>query len=295
MRLYNCGANAAAIVSAISKQHLISSAGNGSVRRINLAMVLVRMSNTTGCTVLIGGSGGIGRAIVERLAAGGEPVYFTYHQQKQSAFELAETLAGRHARCAYEHCDLTDRGSICRCLDGAEELFGRIRSIVFASGPTIAQEYVSALTAAQLQQVLDADVMGFFNLVQLALPRLRTSPGASVVAVTTNAVRSYPAKDGLSSIPKSAVEAMCRAIAKEEGRHGIRANCVAPGFVEAGQGKLMMEQVATAAVWEAQKQRTALRRFCQASEIAEVVAFIASPLASYITGQTIVVDGGFGL
>lgn len=251
---------------------------------------------SAGCTFVIGGTGGIGRAIVQRLAAAGEPVFFTFHSRENEAREVAAQLqAGGSSRVAFGRCDLTDRAAISSCLESAQNAFGSVRSVIFSSGPNIAQEFVSELTPEQMKQVIDADVHGFFNLVQLTLPLLRRQPGASIVAVTTNAVRAYPPKDGLSSIPKSAVEATCRAIAKEEGRFGIRVNCVAPGYVEAGIGKQFMEQLYTPAVWEGQKQRVALRRFAQASEIAEVVVFVASPRASYLTGQIIAVDGGYSL
>ena len=106
---------------------------------------------------------------------------------------------------------------------------------------------------------------------------------------------SYPPGDALSSVPKAAIESLCRAIAKEEGRANIRANAVAPGIIDAGLGANFLKELYSPEVWEAQRRRIALRRFGSGEDIADAVAFLASDRARYITGQTLIVDGGFSL
>src|SRR3546814_2837696 len=104
-----------------------------------------------------------------------------------------------------------------------------------------------------------------------------------------------PPGDALSSVPKAGIESLGRAIAKEEGRFGIRANMVAPGIIDAGLGAAFLKDLYNPDIWETQRQRTALRRFGTGEEIAEAVRFLACERARYITGQTLIVDGGFSL
>lgn len=90
-------------------------------------------------------------------------------------------------------------------------------------------------------------------------------------------------------MPKAAIELLRRAVAKEEGRLGIRANAVAPGIIAAGLGAQFLKDLYSPDAWDAQRRKVALRRFGRADEIAQAVAFLASDRASYITGQTLIV------
>jgi NAD(P)-dependent dehydrogenase (short-subunit alcohol dehydrogenase family) len=143
--------------------------------------------------------------------------------------------------------------------------------------------------------VLNTDVMGCFNLLQASSEIFRAAGAGSFVALSSIAVHRHVPKDVLGALPKSAVEALIRAVAREEGRFGVRANCVAPGIIWAGLGKQFMSDLYSEEVREKQRANVPLGRFGEAREVAEAVAFLASDRSSYITGQTLIVDGGLSL
>jgi NAD(P)-dependent dehydrogenase (short-subunit alcohol dehydrogenase family) len=142
---------------------------------------------------------------------------------------------------------------------------------------------------AQLTQ----DPAAFFTLVHAALPALRESRG-SVVAVTTAATTRHPSRDGLSTGPKGAVEALARAFAAEEGRYGVRVNCVGPGMLTDGMSAGLMGtgQLDRHAL-EIAMRNIPLRMFGDSTDIAEAVCFLASDRARFISGQKLDVDGGY--
>jgi NAD(P)-dependent dehydrogenase (short-subunit alcohol dehydrogenase family) len=139
---------------------------------------------------------------------------------------------------------------------------------------------------------MTVEPVGYFNVVHAALPHLRAARG-SVVAVTSAATMRYAPRDILSAAPKASVNMLTQAIAREEGRQGVRANIVAPGFITAGLGERLLDSVIQERERDAIIRAAALRRIGTANEVAEVVAFLASSKASLVTGQTIAADGGY--
>ncbi len=126
-----------------------------------------------------------------------------------------------------------------------------------------------------------------------ALPHLRAAEG-SVVAVTTAATARFPVRDGLSSAPKAAVEALVRALAVEEGRFGVRVNAVGPGMLTDGMAARLVEsgELSDEAL-AVTRTNIPLGRFGNATDVAEAVCFLASDRAGFVTGQKLDVDGGW--
>ncbi|WP_328834487.1 SDR family oxidoreductase [Streptomyces sp. NBC_00252] len=241
---------------------------------------------------MAGGSGGIGAAIVRLLAERGSDIVFTYRANQEAAGAVAAevTKLGRQVRSL--RLDLTDESATAEAVSEAAD---GIHTLVYAAGPHVPMRHLSTVTPSEYRTQLEGDAVAFFNLVHPALPLLRESRG-SIVAVTTVATRRFPVRDGLSSGAKGAVEAVARALAAEEGRYGVRVNCVAPGMLNDGiAGRLISTGELDEAALAVTRRNIPMRRFGDATDIAEAVAFLASDRARFITGQALGVDGGYSV
>jgi 3-oxoacyl-[acyl-carrier protein] reductase len=248
-----------------------------------------------GAALVVGGSGGIGSAIARGFAEAGVPLAITYRHNREAADRLVRELRDRGGSCAAHRVDLGNLESVNACLDAVIEEHGSVHSIAHAAGTHIDQPYISQTTPEQWRNSMDWDVNGFFHVVHAALPHLRASKG-SIVFVSSSGLRRFPPGDVLSVAPKGAIEALMRGLAREEGRHGVRANNVAVGVVDAGMFPKLVERGELSQAWiDAAMRNTPLRRFGTPREIADAVVFLASERARYITGQTLFVDGGYTL
>lgn len=247
-----------------------------------------------GAALVIGGSGALGAAICRRLALEFESVFFTYRTNASGAAALTAELENT-ARAGCGPLDVRDRSAVEDVARHVASGFGPLEAMVFASGVNIEQPFVSEITADQWREVIESELLGFTNVVAAALPIFREQRRGAFVNIGTFATHWYPPGDALSAVPKAGTEVLCRAVAREEGRYGIRANVVAPGIVEAGIGAKLMKGTFSPEIWEQQRKRVPLRDFGRPSDIAEAVAFLASERARYITGVTLIVDGGMHL
>jgi NAD(P)-dependent dehydrogenase (short-subunit alcohol dehydrogenase family) len=236
---------------------------------------------------VVGGSGGLGSAICRALASDWAHVVVGYGRNR----EKAETLATEIGNASAVHCDLTDTQSLNTAIGSVSD----IGTMVFASGVAIGQPFVSKIGEDQWREVIETEIVGLTRVVAATLPLFRAQGGGNFVIVVSVANTAYPPGDALSAVPKAAMESLGRAIAKEEGRYNIRANMVAPGIIDAGLGSTFLKELYTPEIWETQRKRIALQRFGTGPDIAEAAAFLASDRSRYITGQTLIVDGGFSL
>lgn len=246
-----------------------------------------------GVAIVIGGSGGIGRAVCRSLAETGSDVALTYRSNSEAAAETIAAVEAAGRRVSATAFDLTDRAAVVDFVEATAAHFGRIHTAVFATGADISMRYIVEVDDAEWDRTIEADLTGCYNVMKAVLPHLRQG-GGSLVAMTSAALHRYAQKDVLSAVPKAGVEVLIKGIAREEGRFGIRANAIALGVIDAGLFHRLEERVTPEFV-AAMKRNTALRRFGSPDEAARLATFLASDDASYITGQSIALDGGYSI
>lgn len=244
-----------------------------------------------GCALIFGGSGGLGQSAARLFAARGSAVAVTYRSRKEPADELVRQIEAKGGRAIAVQADVSKPETLRAAADVAVKKFGRIHTVVSAGGLAFGTPKLADTPPQDFRNVIETDVIGFFNIAQATLPALRAGGGGSYVALLTTAVhRTYPG-DTLSNPPKAALAGLLKQIVLEEAQNGIRANGVGPGVINAGMVLPMMETEAKALLDYA-VDITPLKRAGTDLEVSEAVVFLASRRASYITGQVLMVDGG---
>ena len=253
----------------------------------------IRLSFDPGAVIVGGGSGGIGEAICRRFAEAGVPVVFTYYGNHAKAEAIVHNIQASGGQCQAFQVDLANTDAVADLFTEATKLHDRIAQVVYAAGPAFDFAKIGDIPAEVWKRVIDTDVNGAFNLIQAAVQQFRKQDGGNLIGVITSAVESVPKADIMSASPKAAIEMLVRGVAKESGKNGIRANCVGPGWINAGLGKKGMEEKLTPEqVEKLRKTSIPMQKFGEADDIAYAALFLCSQQAGFITGQTLAVDGG---
>lgn len=250
----------------------------------------------TGAALVIGGSGGVGASICSALAKAGSAVALTYHLGRDRAEAQCRALDAQGVRNMAAPLDARDPAAVARLVGQVADAFAGIHTVVCASGARLQFRSLLDLDAARWRENFDTDVHGVFNVIKASIPHLRRSAG-SLVALSTMAYHRILSRDAVSACPKAAVETLVRQLACEEGMQGVRANCVALGAIDAGMGSIdadssILADLGADAIAGIVSSIRLGGRMGTAEEVAAAVTFLASQQASYITGQTLVVDGG---
>ena len=247
-----------------------------------------------GAALVFGGSGGIGQCVARSFGEAGSDVAIVYRSKRDVAERVAAEI-GRLGRKATTHAaDVTDAAQVKAAVHAANEAHGGIHTVVWAAGPVVEQVFIADTTPELWKKSIDIEVHGFFNAVKATIPVLRAGGGGSYVHLGSAGHVWFPQKDGLSVAPKAANEALIQGIAKEEGKHNIRANSVLVGVIEAGMFLELLKRGVFDQKWTDETQKLlCLKRWGKPEEIGSAAVFLATN--GYVTGQQINVSGGFGI
>ncbi len=248
----------------------------------------------SGAAIVFGGSGGIGQHLARGFAAAGADIAIVYRSKKDVAEKVAAEIRAMGRVVSTHMADVRERAQVDAAVASAVKQHQRLHTVAWAAGPVVEQVYLAETSEALWRNSIDIEVHGFFNAVKATLPLLRAGGGGSYVHLGSAGHVWWPMKDGLSVVPKAANEALVKGIAKEEGRHNIRANSLLVGVIEAGMFLELLKRGVFDQKWVDETQKLlALKRWGTPEEVGHAAVFLATN--QYVTGQQINVSGGFGI
>tara|TARA_B100000963_G_scaffold347647_1_gene354244 strand:- start:1075 stop:1821 length:747 start_codon:yes stop_codon:yes gene_type:complete len=236
--------------------------------------------------LITGGSRGIGKSIVEKFASNGCNVAFTYNKSKSNAKLIESNLSKKELKIKGYKSDASKYKEAELLVNSVLKDFGKIDILVNNAGIT-KDNLLMRMSENDFNEVLDINLNSVFNMTKAVLREFLKNRGGSIINISSVVGLKGNAGQSNYSASKAGIIGFTKSVALELGSRNIRSNVVAPGFIETEMTKSLSED--TLKSWY---DSIPLKRGGKPSDIGNVCVFLGSDMSSYITGQTLVVDGG---
>jgi 3-oxoacyl-[acyl-carrier protein] reductase len=238
-----------------------------------------------GVAIVTGGSRGIGRAVVQILAAAGMEVIFTYRENSEAASEVV--AAAKDGKITAEVVDVRVAAACDAFVEKVIEKRERIDLLVNNAG-VIRDNLLAMMPEEDVRTVLETNVIGTFNMTRAVVPHMISKRRGNIVNISSVSGEKGGRGQTNYAASKGAINAFTKSLAAELAPRGIRVNAVAPGVIETEMSRPVRELAG-----DQIQSRILLRRIGQPVDVAHAVWFLSSRFADYITGEILHVDGGF--
>ena len=251
----------------------------------------MELFDLTGKTAIVTGSSrGIGRAIAERLAEHGARVVIS----SRKAGPCEEVVAAIHARHGQDRAiavpaNIASKDDLQRLVDETNAAFGRIDILVCNAATNPYAGPMAGITDEQFEKILQNNVISNHWLIQMVAPQMLERKDGSIILLSSIGGLRGNALIGAYNVSKAADMQMARNLAVEWGPSNVRVNCIAPGLVQTDFAKYLWENPD---LLKTVTEPAPLKRIGQPDEIAGAAVYLAAPASAYMTGQTLVIDGG---
>ena len=252
-------------------------------------MIPGRKETNMKVAIVTGASRGIGRACALRLAEDGMTVVVNYSHSEAAAAEVVEAIKAAGGDALAVRADVSNPADVKEMFKTVWKTYGQIDVLVNNAG-IVRDEYLLMLTEENLDACLDLNIKGYLYCAQQAVLKMFRKKSGVIINMSSVSSKMALAGQTVYSATKGAVNSMTQTMAKELAPYGIRVNAVAPGFIATEMIDALPEDKRAQYLTE-----IPLGRFGTVEDVAAIVSMLASDDASYLTGQTLVLDGGLSL